>query len=84
VATAIGVEIREGTVTAEGDLDFRGTLGISKEVPIGFQRIRLQFDLEANTSEEQLATLIQLTKQYCVVYQTLCQSPEIDISLRVM
>jgi uncharacterized OsmC-like protein len=80
VATAIGVELRQGVVRAEGDLDFRGTLGVSKEVPVGFQRIRLSFDLDTDASEEQLATLIRLTERYCVVYQTLRQSPEITVS----
>lgn len=82
VATSIGVTIREGTVLAEGDLDFRGTLGVSKEVPIGFQRIRLYFDLQTDASEDQLATLIRLTERYCVVYQTLRCSPEINVSHR--
>jgi len=80
VATAIGVEIREGVVRAEGDLDFRGTLGVVREVPVGFQRIRLFFDLDTGASEEQLATLIRLTERYCVVYQTLRHSPEISVS----
>ena len=82
VATSIGVTIREGTVKAEGDLDFRGTLGVSKEVPIGFQRIRLSFDLQTDASEDQLATLIRLTERYCVVYQTLRIPPEISVSHR--
>lgn len=82
VATSIGVTIREGTVMAEGDLDFRGTLGVSKEVPIGFQRIRLYFDLQTDASDDQLATLIRLTERYCVVYQTLRRSPEINVSHR--
>ncbi len=77
VATAIGVEIRDGIVSAEGELDFRGTLAVSKEVPVGFQNIRLKFDLDTDASEEQLATLIRLTERYCVVYQTLRQPPEI-------
>jgi uncharacterized OsmC-like protein len=84
VATAIGVEIRQGIVYAEGDLDFRGTLGVSKEVPVGFQRIRLRFDLDTDASEEQLATLIRLTERYCVVFQTLQRAPEIDVSRRVI
>ena len=83
VATAIGVEIRTGVVRAEGDLDFRGTLGVSKEVPVGFQRIRLFFDLDTDASDEQLATLIRLTERYCVVYQTLRQSPEITVERTV-
>ncbi len=71
VATAIGVEIKEGIVKAEGDLDFKGTLGVSKEVPVGFKNIRLKFQLESNATAEQLATLAKLTERYCVVYQTL-------------
>jgi len=84
VATAIGVDIRAGVVRAEGDLDFRGTLGVSKEAPVGFQRIRLAFDLDTDASEEQLATLIRLTERYCVVYQTLRQAPEIAVSRQVV
>lgn len=80
VATAIGVELKSGIVRAEGDLDFRGTLGVSKETPVGFQNIRLSFDLETDASEEQLATLIRLTERYCVVFQTLRQSPLLDVS----
>lgn len=83
VATALGIEIRQGTVRAEGDLDFRGTLGMSKDTPVGLQRIRLHFDLETNATNEQLATLLRLTERYCVVYQTLRQSPEITVSSRV-
>ena len=82
VATSIGVTIREGTVLAEGDLDFRGTLGVSRDVPIGFQRIRLYFDLQTDASDDQLATLLRLTERYCVVYQTLRGSPEINVSHR--
>ncbi|HTO75303.1 MAG TPA: OsmC family protein [Thermoanaerobaculia bacterium] len=82
VATALGIEIREGTVRAEGDIDFRGTLGVSKDVPVGFSRIRLEFDLATPASEEQLATLQRLTERYCVVYQTLRQPPEISVSRR--
>ena len=82
VAAAIGVELRDATVTAEGDLDVRGTLGAAKDVPVGFQRIRLQFALATDASEEQLATLIRLTERYCVVYQTLRRSPETSVSCR--
>ena len=71
VATAIGIEIRTGTVKAEGDLDFKGTLGVSKETPVGFKAIRLQFDLRSDANDEQLASLKKLTERYCVVYQTL-------------
>lgn len=82
VATSLGIEIREGTVRAEGDIDFRGTLGVSKEVPVGFTAIRLEFDLVTPASEDQLATLQRLTERYCVVYQTLRQPPEIRVSRR--
>ena len=80
VATALGIEIRSGRVRTEGDLDFRGTLGVSKETPVGFQRIRLLFDLDTNASEEQLATLLKLTERYCVVFQTLRQPPELTVA----
>ena len=79
VATAIGVVIRSGAVRAEGDLDFRGTLGVAKDAPVGFQRIRLHFDLETDASEDELSTLIRLTERYCVVYQTLRQPPEMTV-----
>jgi uncharacterized OsmC-like protein len=80
VATSIGVDLRGGVVRAEGELDFRGTLGVVKEVPVGFARIRLEFDLDTDATDEQLATLVRLTERYCVVYQTLRQSPEIAVS----
>jgi uncharacterized OsmC-like protein len=83
VATALGIHLRDATIRAEGDLDFRGTLGVSKEVPVGFQRIRLQFDLDTNANEEQLAALLRLTERYCVVFQTLQQPPKIEIVHRV-
>lgn len=71
VSTALGIEIKDGIVKAEGDLDFRGTLGVSKEVPVGFQVIRLSFLLETDATDEQIQTLAKLTERYCVVYQTL-------------
>ena len=80
VATALEIPLRDGTVHAEGDLDFRGTLAVSKEVPVGFQQIRLHFELDTDASAEQLATLFRLTERYCVVYQTLAHAPKIDIS----
>jgi uncharacterized OsmC-like protein len=80
VATALGIELRDAAVRAEGTLDFSGTLAVSKETPVGFQQIRLFFDLDTDVSEEQLATLIRLTERYCVVYQTLRQPPEIHVS----
>ncbi|MEW5710672.1 MAG: OsmC family protein [Pseudomonadota bacterium] len=75
VATALGLEVRGGTVTAEGDLDFRGTLGVAKDAPVGFRAIRLTFDLDTDASDEQLAKLLHLTERYCVVYQTLRNPP---------
>jgi uncharacterized OsmC-like protein len=71
VATAIGVEIKSGTLKAEGDLDFKGTLGVSKEAPVGFKAIRLEFILDTDATDEQMASIKKLTERYCVVYQTL-------------
>ncbi len=79
VASALGIKLREASVRAEGDLDFRGTLGLSNEVPVGFQAIRLQFLLDTEATEEDLATLLRLTERYCVVYQTLARPPKITI-----
>ena len=79
VATALNIPLRSGAVRAEGDLDFRGTLGVSKDAPIGFKEIRLNFDLDTDASEEQLATLIRLTERYCVVYQTLSHPANISV-----
>jgi uncharacterized OsmC-like protein len=79
VATAIGVELRDATVRAEGILDFRGTLGVSKDVPVGFQQIQLYFDLDTDATDDQLATLIRLTERYCVVYQTLEHPPQVQV-----
>ena len=84
VATALDIQLRDATVRAEGDLDFRGTLGVSKDVAVGFQQIRLHFDLDTDASEEQLATLLRLTERYCVVYKTLNQPAKIDVVHRVM
>ncbi len=80
VATSIGVDLRNAVIRAEGDLDFRGTLGVSKEAPVGFQHIRLHFDLNTDSSPEEIAKLITLTERYCVVYQTLRQSPRLSVS----
>jgi uncharacterized OsmC-like protein len=82
VATAFGIELRDASLEAEGDLDVRGTLGVSKEVPVGFQNIRLRFTLDTDASEEQLATLLRLTERYCVVYQTLARPPALAITLQ--
>ncbi|HYV35759.1 MAG TPA: OsmC family protein, partial [Gemmataceae bacterium] len=71
VATAMGITLRGGTVSAEGDLDFRGTLGVSKEAEIGFKEIRLRFDLDTDANPEQLQSLLKLSERYCVIYQTL-------------
>ena len=80
VATAIGVRIEEGVVRAEGDLDFRGTLGVAKDAPVGFQSIRLKFDLKTDATSEQLSSLMRLTERYCVVFQTLRNSPQLMVS----
>ena len=80
VATAIGVDLRDARVSAEGDLDFRGTLAVDKDVPVGFTRIRLHFELDCDAGEEQIATLLKLTERYCVVYQTLAHAPQIPIT----
>ena len=79
VATAIGVPVRGGIIRAEGDLDFRGTLAVAKDAPVGFQSIRLFFDLETDATPEQLDNLIRLTERYCVVYQTLVHPPKISL-----
>jgi uncharacterized OsmC-like protein len=81
VATAMGIPLRGGTVTAEGDLDFRGTLGVSKEVDVGFQEIRLRFDLDSEATPEQLQTLLKMTERYCVIYQTLRKPPVLTHSV---
>jgi uncharacterized OsmC-like protein len=80
VATALGIPLRDATVQAEGDLDFRGTLGVSKEAPVGFQDIRVTFTLDTDASDEQLATLLRLTERYCVVYQTLARPPVLSVA----
>jgi uncharacterized OsmC-like protein len=80
VATALGVALDGGTVTAEGDLDFRGTLGVAKDVPVGFRAIRLAFDLKTPAPPEQVAKLLELTERYCVVYQTLARSPALTVT----
>ncbi|HYM93526.1 MAG TPA: OsmC family protein [Chitinophagaceae bacterium] len=80
VATAIGIEIKNGKVKAEGDLDFRGTLGVSKEAPVGFKNIRLSFHFDAEAGKEQIESLAKLTERYCVVYQTLCNGVKVETS----
>lgn len=81
VATSMEVLIERGTVHAEGDLDFRGTMAVSKDAPVGFTAIRLRFDLESSAPREQLDRLVELTKRYCVVYQTLVDPPQIDVTV---
>ncbi len=78
VSTAIGIEIKDGTVKAEGDLDFRGTLGVSKEAAVGFKAIRLSFILDCDATTEQMQTLAKLTERYCVVYQTLARGVPVE------
>lgn len=79
VATALDIPLKRGTVRAEGDLDFRGTLGVAKDAAVGFRAIRLRFDLETEASPDQLATLLKLTERYCVVFQTLNSSPLLSV-----
>jgi uncharacterized OsmC-like protein len=81
VATSIGVDVAGGSVQAEGDLDFRGTLGVSRDAPVGFRAIRLRFELDTQAGEEDLATLLKLTERYCVVFQTLASPPELTASV---
>ncbi len=83
VSTALGITLRSGTVYAEGDLDFRGTLGIAKEAPVGFKNVRLRFDLDTDASTDQLASLMKLTERYCVIYQTLRNPPAMTVSHRL-
>ena len=84
VAAALGIELRDAVVNAEGDLDFRGTLAVDKDVPVGFKAIRLSFDLDSDASKEQLDTLLKLTERYCVVYQTLNHSPRFTVSYQCL
>jgi len=82
VATSLGIEVRAGTVRAEGDLDFRGTLAVDRDAPVGFSEIRLTVDLDTDADAEQIATLEKLTERYCVVYQTLAGGPRLSTSIR--
>src|SRR6201988_1697083 len=81
VATAIDIPIKSGTVSAEGDLDFRGTLGVAKDAPVGFAQIRLRFDVDNDAPQEKLDQLLKLTERYCVVYQTIRNGPPVDVKL---
>ncbi len=82
VATALDIPLKSGTVSAEGDLDFRGTLGVAKDAPVGFARIRLRFDVDSDAPAEKLDQLLKLTERYCVVYQTIRNGPPVEISLK--
>ena len=84
VATAIGIEISDGTISAEGDLDFKGTLGVSKEVAVGFRAIRLKFKLDTNATTEQISSLAKLTERYCVVYQTLVKGVTVETQFQTV
>jgi uncharacterized OsmC-like protein len=81
VATALEIDLKKGVVRAEGDLDFRGTLGVAKDAPVGFRSIRLAFDVESDAPQEKLDTLLKLTERYCVVFQTLNVKPEMAVTL---
>jgi uncharacterized OsmC-like protein len=81
VATSMGIELRSGEVVAEGDLDFRGTLGVDKQAPVGFTDIRLKFELDTDAAQDQLDTLLKLTERYCVVLQTLRRSPSLEATI---
>jgi uncharacterized OsmC-like protein len=82
VSTAIGVELRSATIHAEGDLDFRGTLGVAKDVPVGFKAIRLHFELDTDASAEQITTLLQMTERFCVIYQTLDKGVSVNTKMK--
>src|SRR5271156_1529371 len=82
VATAIDIPIKSGAVSVEGDLDFRGTLGVAKEAPVGFAQIRLAFDVDTDAPQEKLDQLLKLTERYCVVYQTIKSGPPVEVSMR--
>ena len=81
VSTSLGIEVRGGSVHAEGDLDFRGTLAVDREAPVGFREIRLRFDLDSDAGEEELATLLRLTERYCVVLQTISTPPRLSAAI---
>jgi uncharacterized OsmC-like protein len=82
VSTALAIPLKSGTVSAEGDLDFRGTLGVDKEAPVGFRQIRLRFDVATDAPQDKLDQLLKLTERYCVVYQTIAKGPPVDIKMQ--
>ena len=82
VSTALAIPLKSGTVSAEGDLDFRGTLGVAKDAPVGFREIRLTFDVDTDVGQDKLDQLLKLTERYCVVYQTIAKGPPVDIKMR--
>jgi len=82
VATALDIPLKSGKVSAEGDLDFRGTLGVAKDAPVGFAQIRLRFDLDTDAAQEKLDQLLKLTERYCVVYQTIKSGPPVDVQMK--
>src|SRR5476649_881530 len=82
VSTALAIPLKSGTVSAEGDLDFRGTLGVDKEAPVGFRQIRLRFDVDTPAPQDKLDLLLKLTERYCVVYQTIKNGPKVSVSMK--
>jgi uncharacterized OsmC-like protein len=82
VATALDIEMRKGVVRADGDLDFRGTLGLEKDVPVGFKAIRMSFEIDSDASDEKIEQLVKLTERYCVIFQTINQKPELSVSVK--
>lgn len=82
VATALGIPVRDATLRAEGDLDFRGTLGVAKDAPVGFSAVRLAISLDTDASPEQVQTLLRLTERYCVIYQTLARPPALEVTVQ--
>ena len=82
MATALEIPLKSGKVSAEGDLDFRGTLGVAKDAPVGFRQIRLRFDLDTEAPQDKLDQLLKLTERYCVVYQTIKSGPPVDVAMK--
>ena len=81
VATALDIPLRSGNVSAEGDLDFRGTLGVAKDAPVGFRQVRLRFDVDTDAPQDKLDQLLKLTERYCVVYQTIAKGPPVEVKM---